>query len=145
MTETPGLPQSRIVTDVLAEQIVQETTAHINLSQDTIIITEDKMRLCLMTHLQKAERRYAWLGPAGILATLLATFATTTFHDYYLPAAVWSAIFIVAAILTAGWLIKSLWQARGAATVDDLVSQMKTARPRRSPDQEATGRESHGA
>lgn len=118
---------SRIVSDALASEIVQNTTLHLNLSQDAIVITEDKVRLCLIEHLGRMEAKKDWIAPAGVLLTLLITFATTTFQDFGLKAATWQAIFVISAVLSLAWLIwaaKAAWSAPG---VEDVVAIMKRA------------------
>jgi hypothetical protein len=118
---------SKIVTDALASQIVQNTTLHLNLSQDAIVITEDKVRLCLMEHLAKLEARKDWIAPAGILVTLIATFASTTFKNFILEAAVWEALFILLTVFDIGWLFVCVKRARNAPRIEDVVSSMKKA------------------
>jgi hypothetical protein len=123
MTDT----SSKIMTDALAGEIVQQTRLHINLSQEAIVITEDKVRLCLIAHLGRLEARKDWIAPSGILLTLVVTFATTTFRDSLLSAATWQAIFVVSTVLTVAWLARAIWRAWNAPTVEDVVGSMKRA------------------
>jgi hypothetical protein len=126
-------PPDQMFSDALTSQLVQHTNFHVNLGQDAIIITEDKVRLCLMTHLNRVEDRRQWIAPAGILATLLVVFPTTTFNDFWgLKAAVWQAIAVVSAILTFAWLVKSGFKALNAKTLDDVIGEMKRASTQRS-------------
>ena len=118
---------TKIVTDALATEIIQNTKLHLNLSQDAIVITEDKVRLCLIEHLRRLEAKRDWIAPAGILATLAVTFTTTEFQDLFLPKTTWQAIFVVAAAVDAFWLLKKLWVAWNAPTVEDIVRKMKRA------------------
>lgn len=120
------MASSEIVTGALAEQIVQNTKLHLNLSQDAIVITEDKVHLCLLKHLGAVAARERWMAPAGVLLTLAVTFATTDFRDaLWLSKYTWQAIFIIVGVLTAVWLVKSLWTLRGAPSVEDVVAVMK--------------------
>src|SRR5258708_39515755 len=48
-----------------------------NVTQEIIVTTADKARLCLIEALGRLERRDAWIAPAGILATLAVAFPTT--------------------------------------------------------------------
>jgi len=118
---------TKIMTDALATQIVQNTTLHLNLSQEAIVITEDKVRLCLIQHLGKIEARKEWIAPAGVVLTLLITFATTTFRDFGLKADVWQAMFVIATLLSVVWLLRAIWRAWKAPTVADVVLEMKQA------------------
>jgi hypothetical protein len=119
---------SKIVSDALAGQIIQKATVYLNLSQDYIVITEDKVKLCLIEHLSRMESRKSWIAPLGIVLTLLITFATTTFRDYAgLKAAAWQAIFIVATVLSVAWLLLTVKNALKSPSVEDVVTVMKRA------------------
>lgn len=119
--------ESQIVTDALATQIVQNTKVHLNLAQDTIVITEDRLKLCLITHLNRLEEKKGWVAPAGILVTIIATFTTTTFRDFMLEALVWKAIFIVAGIINLVWLIMAAIQSFNSPSIENVVTEMKNA------------------
>jgi hypothetical protein len=118
---------SKIVSDALASQIVQNTTLHLNLSQDAIVITEDKVRLCLIEHLGRIEAKRQWRAPAGVLLTLSITFATTDFNDFFLKAVTWEALFIISTVLILVWLAWAIRKAWGAPSVEDVVASMKRA------------------
>lgn len=118
---------SKIMTDALASEIVQQTKLHVNLSQEAIVITEDKVRLCLIAHLKALEAKKDWIAPAGVLLTIVGTFATTTFHDAGLSAATWQAVVIIAGVMTLVWLARALWVAWNAPTMENVVASMKRA------------------
>jgi len=119
--------QANIVSDALAEQIVQESKLYLNVAQGVIVITEDKVRLCLIKHLSRLEARRGWIAPAGILLTIITTFATTTFRDFVLNSDTWKAIFIIAGLLVAAWLIRAIAVALQSPSVEDVVAEMKRA------------------
>lgn len=127
MKERPPEDQTEIVTGALADQIVRKTTLHLNLAQDAIVITEDKVRLCLINHLQRMESKREWIAPAGILASIILTLATADFHDFYLNADVWRAIFYVTGALVAYWLLRTLRAAFSRSSIEDVVREMKQA------------------
>lgn len=120
-------PSSKIMTDALGQQIVQQTKLHLNLSQDAIVITEDKVKLVLLQHLRRLEAKKEWLAPAGVVVTLVTTFATTTFREFMVPASTWQAIFVIATLISLVWLFRAAWAALRAPTVEDVVSSMKRA------------------
>jgi hypothetical protein len=125
---TPAANQPRAHFVALQNAIMQNTNFSYNLAQNTIIITEDKIRLCLNEHLKDSENKSGWLAPAGILITILATLATTTFKDFfYLEAAVWKALFIICGIADFIWLLLSCIKAWNASTVGDVVDKIKEA------------------
>ena len=119
--------QANIVSDALAEQIVQESQLYLNVAQGVIVITEDKVRLCLIKHLSRMEARRGWIAPAGILLTIITAFATTTFRDFVLNSDTWKAIFIVAGLLVVGWLVQAIIVALRSPSVEDVVTEMKRA------------------
>ncbi len=123
--ETPTPDQSRILIEAVAGQIIRDTSVDFNVRQNLIVITEDKVCLCLQRHLERLGAKRGWIAPAGILITILATFATTTFHPFYVGGATWEAIFIVAAVLNLYWLIRSGVAAWKGSTIEDVVGEMK--------------------
>jgi len=127
MSSATPPPAAQIVTSALASELARQTKVHLNLGQETIIITEDKVRLCLMMHLKSMEARNTWVAPAGILATIVASFLSSSFRDFVLDASTWRALFIVAALLSLGWLAASLRRAWRAPTIEDVVAKMKHA------------------
>jgi hypothetical protein len=113
------------ISGALAKQMVQNSKVHFNVDQETIIITEDKIRLCMHQHLGRVEARREWIAPTGVLITLLIIFPTTTFKDFIFTAAVWTAIFVIATLITFAWLIRAIIRARRAPSVEDIVRVMK--------------------
>jgi len=113
----------------LASQFMQDSSkVYSNLGQEIIISTEDKIRLCLIEHLSRMEKRKAWVTPLGILLTILIVFPTTTFRDFiFLSADSWKAIFVLGCLLSAVWLIKSLWEGRVSSSLTDVVKSIKAS------------------
>ena len=124
-----------------AAQLMQATSkVHLNLGQDILVTTEDKIWRILANHLASVERRRAWTTPLGILLAILVVFPTTSFRQFLFPAETWQAFFLMCAAGSFYWLARSLWQAgdRGSvtaifksvlqpkgATVDDVVAEIK--------------------
>jgi len=97
----------------------------VNVSSGMFLTTEDKVKLCLEEHVKYLEKRREWLTPFGLLLTLLAALLTASFKDIGLSASVWQALFILGAIGSGIWLLKSLLQLPKAKTVEDVVREMK--------------------
>jgi hypothetical protein len=112
-----------------ASQFMQDTSkVYSNLGQEIIITTEDKIRLCLMKHLSQMEKRNAWIAPLGILLTIAIVFPTTTFRDFFfLTADTWKAIFVISGLISAAWLIRTLWEARVSSSLTDVVINIKAS------------------
>lgn len=117
-----------ILKDVISNIVTKRTQLRLNIDVDIIVIEENKVRLILMGHLRRVETKRQWIAPLGILLSIAITLYSANFHDAFLEAAVWKALFIVVGIIDAIWLIKSLYDARNASGVEDVVDEMKRAR-----------------
>src|SRR4051812_44362170 len=74
-----------------------------NVHQDLIVVTRDKVELCLTKHVKMMEQRKAWLVPFGVLLSAVVALATSTFHDSMgLKAEAWHAVFIVLGVISGG-------------------------------------------
>jgi hypothetical protein len=127
---TPPAPNGEpsILRDQLSDAILQNTKVHQNVHQDVIIITEDKVQLCLLRHINQAARARDWLTPGGILLAIVTTFTTSTFNDALgLDAAVWKALFVMATVATVVWLIVTFRRAFSAPSLEEIVTEMKRA------------------
>ena len=116
---------TEVMTNALTNQLAQNTRVHFNLDQNAIITTEDKVRLVLLTHLAILEKKKSWIAPAGIFITILTSFVTTNFKDFWLTAATWEAVFLLSGVASFVWLLVALKQAYSAPNVDDIVSELK--------------------
>jgi hypothetical protein len=97
-------PPDPITIDLGLNQLIQRVDR--NVTQEIIVTTADKARLCLIESLDRMERRSAWVAPVGILATLAVVFPTTTFQDFLgVSKEFWKAFFSMAAVLALVWLI----------------------------------------
>lgn len=108
------------------ENLLSVEDININVSQRVILITEDKIRLCVESYVKKSRRETGWIAPLGILLSALATLITANFKDFFLSASTWQAIFVLACIGAAGWLVWSLLVIRKKVTVDDLLKEIRT-------------------
>ena len=96
-----------------------------NVDQELIHVTKDKLKLCLIEHVDRVERTNEWVAPASLLITIVATLTAATFHTALdLSAEVWTAIFVVGALGCACWLLKTLLKFRRSLTVDELVDKI---------------------
>jgi hypothetical protein len=111
----------------LAENLVQNTELSLNIGQNIITTTEDKVRLAVLTHLKRIEDRRAWLAPGGIFLSILAAFVTADFKNVWLPAATWQAVFFICSVASLVWLIISIVKALRAPTVDDFIATLRVA------------------
>lgn len=96
-----------------------------NTSQKTIKITEDRLRLRLLEHVDKLTTNQAWQVPLGLLLTIVLVFCTAEFKPVVLSANTWEAIFIIGGIACFIWLVASLTKLSKAPSLDDLIAAIK--------------------
>jgi len=106
-------------------QLVTVQSVSMNTSQEVIVTTVDKARICLMEYLSNVEKRNSWVAPLGILITLVITLSTTTTRDFLVKADVWQAVFIIGVIITALWLGLTLYRLPKAKKIDDILNKLK--------------------
>lgn len=115
---------------ITAGKKVEITAVHGDLNQQVVQITLDRLCLVLHRHVEKTTRSRDWIAPAGVLLSIILTFASATFRDNILKAAVWSALFFLLGIASLVWLVVTLTRLVKAESVDDLVNRIKsTERP----------------
>jgi hypothetical protein len=128
MSTSPGSPgNAMILREAVNKEIAQTSRVVMNVSQETLVISVDKVRLCLLEHISLLEKRKDWIAPVSIVTSIIATLATSTFRDAWLDAATWRAVFGIALVLSIGWSAKTIYAALKAPTLDDVISKLKQA------------------
>jgi phosphoglycerol transferase MdoB-like AlkP superfamily enzyme len=112
--------------DLLIQQLVSVERVSLNLSQSVIVTTEDKLRLKLQAHLSTAEKTKDWIAPFSLLVSLSLALLSADFKDFLFSAATWKALFIIAAVLSLGWLATTLRQAFRSHSIDSLIEEIKS-------------------
>lgn len=102
-----------------------ELEVYPNLSQQVIMTTEDKLKLCLKENLKKAEKKNAWIAPTSILIAVITVFSTATFKEFILSAKTWEAFFILIGIASLVWLIISLRYAFYEVKIEAIIAELK--------------------
>ena len=126
MSEIADSPESKF-SESFASDYVQQTKVHLNFDQNVVIITEDRLELCLRNHLGCISHRKAWITPVSLLAAFIATLCTSTFNDSFgLPAATWQALFVLFVIVTGIWSVISVVAAfRLKSSLRQLIDEIK--------------------
>jgi hypothetical protein len=126
MNEQTSPPEkTKIDTEFIMSQLVDVSDVHLNVSQEVIITTEDKIRIALSEHLKRMEKKRGWIAPFGIFIAIVVTLVTTTFKDIGLDAATWQAIFIIVGIISFGWFVGSIKGAWQSEKLEDIVGELK--------------------
>lgn len=112
--------------DLLIQQLVPVENVKLNLRQSVIVITEDKLKLKLHTHLATSEKRKDWIAPFSVLISLSLALLTADFKNIIFPQDTWKAAFIIATILTVAWLIVTLKQAFHSHSLESLIEEIKS-------------------
>lgn len=109
----------------LTPQMYADTEFAVNVRQKIIVVTEDKAYLCLQRHVERMGRKQEWIAPAGLALSLLATLVAATFQNFFLPAATWQALFILAFFGSLVWLARAAWAAFQCPSMRDVISELK--------------------
>ena len=107
--------------------ISEEKQVNTDLEQEGILVTEDRIRLCIGEHLKKLERRKGWIAPLVAFAILAVTLATATFRDFGLNATVWEILFLTGFFVSLVWLAVSAVEARHPANIEDVIGRLKNS------------------
>lgn len=126
MSDGSPPPEAKF-TRPLGSELLKDCVFHSNLKQEVIIVTSDRLELCLRNHLDSVAAKAAWITPASLLITFVATLCASTFHDVFnLKAAVWEAIFVLLSLVSAIWLVYVVWRARNTRTsLEALIKEVK--------------------
>ena len=110
----------------IVKETVEVTDVHSNLNQEIIKITTDRLKLILKDYLTQLEKKREWIAPLGIFITLVVVLTTASFQKVLFSAETWKAVFVISAILSAAWLVKSVGVALRSPSIDDLVEKIKS-------------------
>ena len=112
--------------DALTAQMIQTSTVTMNIGQKTIVVTEDRLELCLMKNFARVISNEEILARLAIVLTIAVTLITTEFKDKLLSKSEWQTIFVVALIATVAWTLKGFFKLRGRMTISDVIKLLKT-------------------
>ncbi|HXD33598.1 MAG TPA: hypothetical protein VN643_20920 [Pyrinomonadaceae bacterium] len=108
------------------EALVREMIVgtHINVAQEVVITTEDKLLLILNQNLPKIGRRRDWLGPLACFAASIVPAFTPPFRDSAISNAVWVTLFAVFSVTSLVWLIFEIRRTRTTSPEDALTKEI---------------------
>lgn len=111
--------------DIVLGYLPQVSGVYLNVSQNLIVITEDKLRIHLSKSTKKMEKRGGWMAPLGIFVSLLLSILTADFKNFGLESSTWEAMFIIGAVASFLWLAYALLQRLHVETVDEVIERIK--------------------
>lgn len=103
----------------------QPSDLYLNIREKVIVITEDKLRICLIEHIKNAEEKRTWITPLCILIAVILTCVTTTFHDAWFDASTWKAIFLLVGAMNFAWLLWGLNKLRKSKKIEYILEEVK--------------------
>lgn len=124
------IQQQSLQSGIDINQLSNESSSiHPNVSQNYIVITEDKLELFLIRHQNTLKAKNDWKTPFGIFLALLASLIAADFSTFLsLSADTWQAIFILGCIISFGWLVKTLIfsiKYRNKSDIKSLLDEIK--------------------
>ena len=111
--------------DLMVEQLVSVERVSLNVSQSLILTTEDKLKICLNSHVKKIEKSKEWVAPFSLLSALLLSLITADFKQALLSPETWRALFIIAALLSGVWLLFSLRNSFQSRSIDTVIDEIR--------------------
>ncbi len=100
---------------------------YVNVEQEVLHVTVDKLRLCLTERIGQLKKSREWIAPLGIVLTLLATLVGSTFRNNILKAGQWEVVFWIAFGAGVLWLAWAGWTGcRNRVTVESIVEELKS-------------------
>ena len=95
----------------LNDELLNNSIVHKNVGQEFVVITIDKVKLCLREHKEVLESRIEWVAPLGVFLALLASLVAADFKDFFgLKKGDWRSLFVVGTIASLIWLFRSFYR-----------------------------------
>ncbi len=126
---TENKPPNSFGQELLTQELVTFERVHVNVSQDLIIVNEDRMHLWLGDILHRSRKQKEWVAPLSLVLAVTLTLTTTSFKDFFIPSSTWHAIFLIVDILSFCWLIASLRHLRKPLVLAEEIARLKTYAP----------------
>ena len=113
----------------ISNEMSKNLTIRINLEQEIIVTTTDKIRLVLRDTKDIILSKRGWLAPLSLLLSLVTTLCTVDFKEtMYLPKDTLQAIFVFFSIASFIWLIRTIYKLInywGRDDLDKIIEQIK--------------------
>jgi hypothetical protein len=105
---------------------VQVVDVHVNVDQEIIQITEDKLRLILKDHLDSISQSGGWVAPFSVLVSVVTTFCTAKFDTFIgLGPEFWRSFFTLIGIASLVWLFVAYRKGQKALSLNEFVNKVK--------------------
>ena len=106
----------------------------LNVGQNTIEITEDKLRNILRDYTDVLAGKEPLLSVFGNLVTLIIAFVTSQPKDFLLSSDTWRTIFIIASVVVFVWFVCCLvryakFRQGPMSSIDGVIDRIKGVQP----------------
>lgn len=105
-------------------------TIHNNTAQEVIIVTADRVKLCLFGYRDALKVQYAWAGPASAALAIFTTLVAAEFKTFLgFGPDVWKAIFVMSFIISsllAILQVYSAWKLHNQSSVEYVIHELKS-------------------
>lgn len=127
MSETPSsIPEGHIK---ITEEVAASSRITMNVGQEFITTTSDKLELCLIKYQKALQLQNEWIPPAGILLSVLPTLFGAQFNDFLgIKKSVWEALYLLIAIISGIWFLKALsvfQEQKDQTTVSKVIEDIR--------------------
>ena len=104
---------------------VEVGKVHRNVSQEVVVITVDRLRILITGHIACIEKATGWQAALGVFISLVAALSTANFKETFsVSGDVWRALFIVAAMLSFAWLVRTVIHYLKAEKLESLIAKI---------------------
>lgn len=118
------------VEDKLSDEILQSSSIHWNVKSEFVMITEDKLELCLKKYNDSLKKSNDWITPLSIFITLLLAILTADFKDFIFSGTMWKAIFIVSMVISIYKIILAVKNHINKMDIEEVIAEIKKDRPK---------------
>jgi hypothetical protein len=129
MTTPKPAPRKSAVIELDKEDFNGDVIIHKNLTQDVLVITEDKMKLTLLEYKNILSASAEWFSASTTVLSFLAALLLTNFKDVGpLTAETWQAIYFMFFVISLARFINVLYKMyrnRKKANVDYVIRKLK--------------------
>lgn len=89
------------------KDIADKLTVHKNYSSDVIVVSAERLKLCIIDNKNAFHRKDEWVPPIGLTLSLLSTILFAEFKNSFLLPNVWQALYILAFGVSLYWAVKT--------------------------------------
>jgi hypothetical protein len=106
-------------------ETIAPAVIYANTEQELIIVTKDKLQLCLKGTMDRMALRDRWMIPLGVLVPLILALITTQFTERFsVSGGAWETVFVMLTLFTLLWLGYALKQRGKSITVEVIVDEL---------------------